>query len=70
MTQLMLAAIGAPVNRIGIESQDEDDEDGTGAIIADLVAQGADLHARMDKTGETPLHLAARYMFSWLVIHN
>lgn len=64
MTQLMIAAIGGAVSSTGIESQDEDDEDGTGAAIADLVAQGADLHATMDKTGETPLHLAARYV-SW-----
>lgn len=62
MTQLMMAAIGraVPGSGTGIESQDEDDEDGTGAIIADLVAQGADLHATTDRSGETPLHLAAR----------
>ncbi len=62
MTQLMKAAIGSPVNGIRIESQDEDDEDGTGVLIADLVAQGADLNATMDTTGETPLHLAARFV--------
>lgn len=60
MTPLMAAAIGGPISGLGIESQDEDDEDGTVAVIADLVAQGADLNATMDKTGETPLHLAAR----------
>lgn len=32
-----------------------------GAVIQDLVAQGAELNATMDKTGETSLHLAARY---------
>lgn len=40
----------------------EDDEDDTaGAVIQDLVAQGAELNATVDKTGETSLHLAARY---------
>lgn len=55
MTQLMIAV----VDNTRLEFQDEDDEDGTNTIV-ELVKQGADLHAKMDKTGETPLHLAAR----------
>jgi ankyrin repeat protein len=45
----------------GLDPGDEEDEDATAAVIADLVAQGAQLNATMDKTGETSLHLAARY---------
>lgn len=58
----MKAAMGIQMNGIRMESQDDDDEDGTGALIADLVAQGADLQAVTDMTGESPLHLAARYV--------
>lgn len=54
--------MGIQMNGIRMESQDDDDEDGTGALIADLVAQGADLQAVTDMTGESPLHLAARYV--------
>lgn len=56
MTRLMEAAVKGG----GLDTGEEDDEDGTAAVIADLVAQGADLNAIMDKTGETSLHLAAR----------
>lgn len=31
------------------------------AIVSDLISQGAAVNARADRTGETPLHLAARY---------
>lgn len=59
----MIVATGRTVNGLGIETQDEDDENSAGAIIADLVSQGADLHATAPDTGETPLHLAARFVF-------
>lgn len=58
MTPIMVAALRGGGMDTGIE---EDDEDGAGAIIQELVAQGAELTATMDKTGETSLHLAARY---------
>lgn len=58
MTPLMVAAVRGG----GVETGEEEDEnDGTAAVIADLVAQGADLNATTDKSGETSLHLAARY---------
>lgn len=56
MTPLMVAAVKGG----GLDTGEEDEEDGTAAVIADLVAQGAELNATMDKTGETSLHLAAR----------
>lgn len=58
MTPLMVAAVRGG----GLDTGEEEDEsDGTAAVIADLVAQGADLNATTDKSGETSLHLAARY---------
>lgn len=58
MTPLMVGA----VRGAGLDTGEEEDEsDGTAAVIADLVAQGADLNATTDKSGETSLHLAARY---------
>jgi len=39
----------------------ENNEDSTAQVISDLLAQGAELNATMDKTGETSLHLAARF---------
>lgn len=57
MTPLMVAAVRGG----GIDTGEDDEEDSTAAVIADLVAQGAELNATMDKTGETSLHLAARY---------
>lgn len=58
MTPLMVAAVRGG----GLDTgEEEDDSDGTAAVIADLVAQGADLNATTDKSGETSLHLAARY---------
>lgn len=42
-------------------AEDEEGEDGPGSIIADLIGQGASLGAQTDRTGETALHLAARY---------
>jgi Notch-like protein len=57
MTPLMVAAVRGG----GMDTGEDEEEDGTAAVIADLVAQGAKLNATMDKTGETSLHLAARY---------
>jgi Notch-like protein len=57
MTPLMVAAVKGG----GLDTGEEEEEDSTAAVIADLVAQGAELNATMDKTGETSLHLAARY---------
>lgn len=59
MTPLMVAAVKGGGLDTGVE---EEEEDSTAAVIADLVAQGAELNATMDKTGETSLHLAARYV--------
>jgi len=59
LTPLMVASI-----RGGGQCSGEDldgIDDGTGATIAELVSQGAQVNARMDKSGETCLHLAARY---------
>jgi Notch-like protein len=59
MTPLMVASVRGG----GIDSGEEIEvtEDSTAQIISELVAQGAELNATMDKTGETSLHLAARY---------
>jgi Notch-like protein len=65
MTPLMVAAVrGGGNTGTGVDTgtaDNEEEEDQTGQVIADLVAQGAELNAAMDKTGETSLHLAARY---------
>lgn len=42
------------------EEESGADEPGTN-IISDLIAQGATLNAQTERTGETALHLAARY---------
>jgi Notch-like protein len=64
MTPLMVAAVRGG----GLDTGEEDEEsDGTAAVIADLVAQGADLNATTDKTGETSLHLAARLVFLFFI---
>lgn len=57
MTPLMVAAVRGG----GLDTGEEEDDENSCQAIADLVAQGADLNAAMDKTGESPLHLAARY---------
>lgn len=59
MTPLMVAAVRGG----GIDTGEDIEitEDRTAEIISELVAQGAELNATMDKTGETSLHLAARY---------
>ena len=65
MTPLMIASFrGTGVDNGDIEnfeSNPNDLEDSSPAVIQDLISQGAKLNAQMDKTGETPLHLAARY---------
>lgn len=48
----------------GVEAEvaeDEEGEDASAGIIGDLICQGASLGAQTDRTGETALHLAARY---------
>jgi Notch-like protein len=59
LTPLMLASFRGG----GLDSGDlNDEEEGENlVIIQDLIAQGANINTQMDKTGETPLHLAARY---------
>lgn len=58
MTPLMVAASQG----IGVDFAGEVNEDeSTVQAISDLLAQGAELNATMDKTGETSLHLSARY---------
>lgn len=61
MTPLMVAAVRGGGAAAGLDAGSSDAEDEqTAHVIQDLVAQGAQLNAAMDKTGETSLHLAAR----------
>merc|ERR1711962_1006499 len=53
LTPLMVASF-----RGGRLDQGEE-EDTSSIAIEDLIAQGSNLNAQMDKTGETPLHLAS-----------
>merc|ERR1719322_915100 len=61
MTPLMIASIRTG----GLDTGDYDEgcinDDGTSAVIQDLIAHGADPSSQMDKTGENALHLAARH---------
>jgi len=59
LTPLMIAAVRGG----GLDTGEdiENNEDSTAQVISDLLAQGAELNATMDKTGETSLHLAARF---------
>lgn len=57
LTPLMCAAIRGN----GLDQAREDMEDGSANVIQDLLNQGAKLTNRTEKTGETSLHLAARY---------
>ena len=59
LTPLMVASFRGGGLEQG-EMNDDDDAD-TSNTIQDLIAQGASTNTAMDKTGETPLHLAARY---------
>lgn len=48
----------------GLEAEvveEEDADDSSANIISDLIYQGASLAAQTDRTGESALHLAARY---------
>ncbi|XP_072919780.1 neurogenic locus notch homolog protein 2-like isoform X2 [Hemitrygon akajei] len=59
-TPLMLASLRGGGLDTGIEVE-EDAEDSSANVITDLIYQGASLHSQTDRTGETSLHLAARY---------
>lgn len=56
----MTVAGGAGLDT-SIDNEDEGEQDATTNMISELVSQGAELNATLDKTGETSLHLAARY---------
>lgn len=59
-TPLMLASFCGG----GLEpevTEEEENEECSANIISDLIYQGASLAAQTDRTGETALHLAARY---------
>uniref|UniRef100_A0AAY4E4J3 Notch receptor 3 n=1 Tax=Denticeps clupeoides TaxID=299321 RepID=A0AAY4E4J3_9TELE len=59
-TPLMLASFcGGGLEMEVVE--DDDSEESSANIISDLIYQGASLAAQTDRTGETALHLAARY---------
>lgn len=59
-TPLMLASFcGGALDPAPTE--EDETEDMPVSIISDLICQGAQLGARTDRTGETALHLAARY---------
>ncbi|UYV77481.1 N [Cordylochernes scorpioides] len=51
LTPLMLASIRS----------NEPFDDGDGSAILDMIMQGANVRMTMDRTGESPLHLAARF---------
>lgn len=61
----MLASLrngGGPDCSLHGEEEEESGGDEPGpSVISDLIAQGASLIAQTDRTGETALHLAARY---------
>ncbi|CAB4069338.1 NOTCH1 [Lepeophtheirus salmonis] len=62
MTPLMIASFRGGGLDTGVDPENVDEDgDGSPAIIADLINQGANLTSQMDKSGESPLHLAARY---------
>lgn len=64
-TPLMVASLrngGGPDCSLHGDEEDESGGDEPGpSVISDLIAQGANLMAQTDRTGETALHLAARY---------
>ncbi|KAK2120701.1 Neurogenic locus notch protein 1 [Saguinus oedipus] len=45
----------------GLETGNSEEEEDAPAVISDFIYQGASLHNQTDRTGETALHLAARY---------
>uniref|UniRef100_A0AAZ3QJZ2 Neurogenic locus notch homolog protein 1 n=1 Tax=Oncorhynchus tshawytscha TaxID=74940 RepID=A0AAZ3QJZ2_ONCTS len=57
-TPLMIASCSGG----GLETgNSEEEEDASANVISDFIYQGANLHSQTDRTGETALHLAARY---------
>uniref|UniRef100_A0AAY4DVP4 Neurogenic locus notch homolog protein 1 n=1 Tax=Denticeps clupeoides TaxID=299321 RepID=A0AAY4DVP4_9TELE len=57
-TPLMIASCSGG----GLETGNSEEEEDTSAnVINDFIYQGANLHNQTDRTGETALHLAARY---------
>ncbi|MGH0125833.1 UNVERIFIED_CONTAM: hypothetical protein FKN15_025001 [Acipenser sinensis] len=57
-TPLMIASCSGG----GLETGNSEEEEDTSAnVISDFIYQGAILHNQTDRTGETALHLAARY---------
>lgn len=52
---------GGGIEVLSDEESAEGLEEGSENIIANLLTQGASLSAQTDRTGETALHLAARY---------
>uniref|UniRef100_A0A8C9W046 Neurogenic locus notch homolog protein 1 n=1 Tax=Scleropages formosus TaxID=113540 RepID=A0A8C9W046_SCLFO len=57
-TPLMIASCSGG----GLETgNSEEEEDASANVISDFIYQGANLHNQTDRTGETALHLAARY---------
>jgi Notch-like protein len=58
LTPLMLAS----TRGCGLDNGDEEElDDGSAQILQDLILQGAKLNTTTDRTGETSLHLAARF---------
>uniref|UniRef100_A0A665WAB6 Neurogenic locus notch homolog protein 2-like n=1 Tax=Echeneis naucrates TaxID=173247 RepID=A0A665WAB6_ECHNA len=64
-TPLMLASLrnggGQDCSLHGEEEEESGGDEPGPSVISDLIAQGASLMAQTDRTGETALHLAARY---------
>uniref|UniRef100_A0A5F4W9T3 Neurogenic locus notch homolog protein 1 n=1 Tax=Callithrix jacchus TaxID=9483 RepID=A0A5F4W9T3_CALJA len=56
-TPLMIASCSGG----GLEMGNSEEEEDAPAVISDFIYQGASLHNQTDRTGETALHLAARY---------
>uniref|UniRef100_A0A8C6W551 Neurogenic locus notch homolog protein 1 n=1 Tax=Nannospalax galili TaxID=1026970 RepID=A0A8C6W551_NANGA len=56
-TPLMIASCSGG----GLETANSEEEEDAPAVISDFIYQGASLHNQTDRTGETALHLAARY---------
>ncbi|KAI7812466.1 neurogenic locus notch homolog protein 1b [Triplophysa rosa] len=56
-TPLMIASCSGG----GLETGNSEEEEDTTNVINDFIYQGANLHNQTDRTGETALHLAARY---------
>lgn len=64
-TPLMLASLrhggGLDCSLHGDEEEESGGDEPGPSVISDLIGQGASLMAQTDRTGETALHLAARY---------